>query len=129
MSFAFPVRVYWEDTDAGGIVFYANYLKFFERARTEWLRARGIGQQQPCFEFFQCVRLELVGGEQRADVAGQTGVALVQFGAEFSEQAGISHGIRPVRFGFSVAIPRQCRRPGFRAARSAACAAVAASHR
>ena len=45
MSFQFPVRVYWEDTDAGGIVFYANYLKFFERARTEWLRALGIGQQ------------------------------------------------------------------------------------
>jgi acyl-CoA thioester hydrolase len=39
------VRVYWEDTDAGGIVFYANYLKFFERARTEWLRSLGIGQQ------------------------------------------------------------------------------------
>jgi len=39
------VRVYWEDTDAGGIVFYANYLKFFERARTEWLRALGHGQQ------------------------------------------------------------------------------------
>ena len=38
------MRVYWEDTDAGGIVFYANYLKFFERARTEWLRSRGIGQ-------------------------------------------------------------------------------------
>jgi len=44
--FAFPVRVYWEDTDAGGVVFYANYLKFFERARTEWLRAAGVGQQQ-----------------------------------------------------------------------------------
>ena len=43
--FAWPVRVYWEDTDAGGIVFYANYLKYFERARTEWLRASGIGQQ------------------------------------------------------------------------------------
>ncbi len=43
--FRFPVRVYWEDTDAGGIVFYVNYLKFFERARTEWLRARGIGQR------------------------------------------------------------------------------------
>lgn len=43
--FSHPVRVYWEDTDAGGIVFYANYLKFFERARTEWLRALGIGQQ------------------------------------------------------------------------------------
>jgi len=43
--FSWPVRVYWEDTDAGGIVFYANYLKFFERARTEWLRALGVGQQ------------------------------------------------------------------------------------
>ena len=43
--FSFPIRVYWEDTDAGGIVFYANYLKFFERARTEWLRSLGIGQQ------------------------------------------------------------------------------------
>ncbi len=39
------LRVYWEDTDAGGIVFYANYLKFFERARTEWLRSLGIEQQ------------------------------------------------------------------------------------
>lgn len=46
MAFAFPIRVYWEDTDAGGIVFYANYLKFFERARTEWLRALGIEQQK-----------------------------------------------------------------------------------
>ena len=43
--FEWPVRVYWEDTDAGGIVFYANYLKFFERARTEWLRHLGLGQQ------------------------------------------------------------------------------------
>lgn len=38
------MRVYWEDTDAGGIVYYANYLKFFERARTEWLRACGVEQ-------------------------------------------------------------------------------------
>ena len=43
--FPWQVRVYYEDTDAGGIVFYANYLKFFERARTEWLRAAGVGQQ------------------------------------------------------------------------------------
>jgi acyl-CoA thioester hydrolase len=42
--FRWPVRVYWEDTDAGGIVFYANYLQFFERARTEWLRSLGIEQ-------------------------------------------------------------------------------------
>ncbi len=44
-TFSWPVRVYWEDTDAGGIVYYANYLKFFERARTEWLRALGLEQQ------------------------------------------------------------------------------------
>lgn len=44
MAFEWPVRIYWEDTDAGGIVFYANYLKFFERARTEWLRSKGFQQ-------------------------------------------------------------------------------------
>ena len=43
--FRWPVRVYYEDTDTGGVVYYANYLKFFERARTEWLRSAGIGQQ------------------------------------------------------------------------------------
>jgi len=45
MTHQFPIRVYYEDTDAGGIVYYANYLKFFERARTEWLRAIGINQE------------------------------------------------------------------------------------
>ena len=44
-EFTWTIRVYYEDTDTGGIVFYANYLKFFERARTEWLRAAGVGQQ------------------------------------------------------------------------------------
>jgi acyl-CoA thioester hydrolase len=44
--FRHATRVYWEDTDAGGIVYYANYLRFFERARTEWLRSLGIQQQQ-----------------------------------------------------------------------------------
>jgi len=44
-TFAHTLRIYWEDTDAGGVVFYANYLKFFERARTEWLRARGFEQE------------------------------------------------------------------------------------
>ena len=42
----FTVRIYWEDTDAGGVVYYANYLKFAERARTEMLREYGIHQQQ-----------------------------------------------------------------------------------
>ena len=45
-DFRHPLRVYWEDTDAGGVVFFANYLKFFERARTEWLRAQGFGQER-----------------------------------------------------------------------------------
>ncbi|MDT8998731.1 tol-pal system-associated acyl-CoA thioesterase [Paucibacter sp. APW11] len=45
LPFEHPLRVYWEDTDAGGVVFYANYLKFFERARTEWLRQRGFAQE------------------------------------------------------------------------------------
>jgi len=42
--FVWPVRVYYEDVDLGGIVYYANYMKFMERARTEWLRAAGIDQ-------------------------------------------------------------------------------------
>jgi acyl-CoA thioester hydrolase len=44
--FELPVRVYYEDTDAGGVVYYANYLKFLERARTDWLRALGYEQQR-----------------------------------------------------------------------------------
>ena len=45
-AFRFPVRVYWEDTDGAGIVYYASYLRFLERARTEWLRSLGHSQQQ-----------------------------------------------------------------------------------
>ena len=45
-SFAASFNVYWEDTDAGGVVYYANYLRFLERARTDWLRAMGVDQQQ-----------------------------------------------------------------------------------
>jgi acyl-CoA thioester hydrolase len=44
--FVWPVRVYYEDTDSGGVVYYANYLKFMERARTEWLRSFGFEQDQ-----------------------------------------------------------------------------------
>lgn len=44
-GFSWPARVYWEDTDGGGIVYYANYLRFLERARTEWLRSLGYSQQ------------------------------------------------------------------------------------
>lgn len=42
--FIWPIRVYWEDTDAGGVVYHASYLRFLERARTEWLRSAGFAQ-------------------------------------------------------------------------------------
>ena len=44
--FSWPTRVYWEDTDAGGVVYHAQYLAFLERARTEWMRVRGHGQER-----------------------------------------------------------------------------------
>jgi acyl-CoA thioester hydrolase len=46
LRFARPYSVYWEDTDAGGVVYYANYLKFMERCRTDWLRALAVDQQR-----------------------------------------------------------------------------------
>ncbi|MEQ6342191.1 MAG: tol-pal system-associated acyl-CoA thioesterase [Gammaproteobacteria bacterium] len=45
-EFQWPVRVYYEDTDSGGVVYYANYLKFMERARSEWLRSLGVEQDE-----------------------------------------------------------------------------------
>lgn len=53
-TFVFPVRIYYEDTDAGGIVYYANYLKFAERARTEFLRYIGTNPQQDALENDMC---------------------------------------------------------------------------
>ena len=44
LPFSWPVRVYWEDTDAGGVVYHAGYLRFMERARSEWMRALGVDQ-------------------------------------------------------------------------------------
>jgi acyl-CoA thioester hydrolase len=44
--FVWPIRIYYEDTDAGGVVYYANYLRFYERARTEWLRLAGVEQDE-----------------------------------------------------------------------------------
>ncbi len=48
--FQWPVRVYYEDTDAQGVVYYANYFRFMERARTEWLRSLGVDQRQLLYE-------------------------------------------------------------------------------
>jgi len=61
-GFLWPARVYWEDTDGGGIVYYANYLRFLERARTEWLRQLGHSQQRLASEegiLFTVVSLEI----------------------------------------------------------------------
>ncbi len=61
-GFLWPARVYWEDTDGGGIVYYANYLRFLERARTEWLRQLGHSQQRLAHEegvLFTVVSLEI----------------------------------------------------------------------
>ena len=46
LPFSWPVRVYWEDTDAGGVVYHASYLRFFERCRSEWLRSLGFAQER-----------------------------------------------------------------------------------
>jgi acyl-CoA thioester hydrolase len=60
--FTWTSRVYWEDTDGGGVVYYANYLRFLERARTEWLRARGHQQREIAEQLgllFVVVRVEI----------------------------------------------------------------------
>jgi acyl-CoA thioester hydrolase len=44
--YRFPIRIYWEDTDAGGVTYHSNYLKFYERARSEWLREKGVVQSE-----------------------------------------------------------------------------------
>ncbi|OIQ99022.1 acyl-CoA thioesterase YbgC [mine drainage metagenome] len=51
VNFVLPIRVYYEDTDAAGVVYYASYLKFLERARTEWLRALGYEQRRLAGDF------------------------------------------------------------------------------
>ena len=66
--FTWPIRVYWEDTDAGGIVFYANYLKFFERARTEWLRTLGVeGSWDFAFEVMRRAHVAVTPGRDFGD--------------------------------------------------------------
>ncbi len=79
-EFIWPVRVYYEDTDSGGVVYYANYLRFMERARTEWLRAMGFEQGALAREeglIFAVRRAELdYLGPARLDDLLQVGVRL-----------------------------------------------------
>ncbi|MDH3613031.1 MAG: tol-pal system-associated acyl-CoA thioesterase [Gammaproteobacteria bacterium] len=71
--FEWPVRVYYEDTDAQGVVYYANYFRFMERARTEWLRALGVDQ------------VALINDERRIFVVVQTNADFVE-PARFNDQ-------------------------------------------
>lgn len=98
-SCSLPVRVYYEDTDAGGVVYHTGYIRFFERARTEWLRALGYSQNQLAQEvgvlftvvdltirFLKPARLDdLLQVLARAEV---TGGASLLFGQEVRNQAG-----------------------------------------
>ncbi|WP_449429293.1 tol-pal system-associated acyl-CoA thioesterase [Rhodanobacter umsongensis] len=61
--FSWPVRVYWEDTDAGGVVYHAGYLRFMERARSEWMRALGVDQSA----FKQATGLAFMVRDMRID--------------------------------------------------------------
>jgi acyl-CoA thioester hydrolase len=80
--FYWPVRVYYEDTDSGGVVYYANFLKFMERARTEWLRSFGVEQdelrvRQGIIFAVRSVSLEFLRPGRFNDLL-QVGVALVE---------------------------------------------------
>jgi acyl-CoA thioester hydrolase len=82
--FAWPVRVYYEDTDVGGVVFYANYLKFMERARTEWLRALGfdmsaMAREHGCHFVAQRAEIEFLRPARLDDLLVAT-VALARAG-------------------------------------------------
>lgn len=62
-EFTWPIRIYWEDTDAGGVVYHANYVRFLERARTEWMRTQGVDQ----LTFRETTGLAFVIREMRLD--------------------------------------------------------------
>lgn len=106
-EFSWPVRVYYEDTDAGNVVYYANYLKFMERARTEWLRAIGFEQdvlrQQLAvifvvrsvqIEYLQPARFnDALTASVRVDKIGKTSLSIEQFIRRDSEESILCSGI------------------------------------
>jgi acyl-CoA thioester hydrolase len=95
-TFTFPVRVYWEDTDAGGVVYYANYLRFLERARSEWLRSLGIDQ----------ARLRLV--ERLQFVVVEANIRYHR-AAKFDDELIVTAGLESLR-GASVTFAQEIRR-------------------
>lgn len=88
--FSWPVRVYYEDTDAQGVVYYANYFRFMERARTEWLRALGVDQ------------LALLERERRIFVVTETRAQFV-VPARFNDELQVTAGLaRLSRASFDI---------------------------
>jgi len=78
--FVWPIRVYYEDTDAQGVVYYANYFRFMERARTEWLRALGVDQRA------------LLNDERRMFVVAETQAAFIA-PARFNDEIVVTAGL------------------------------------
>lgn len=95
--FSWPIRVYWEDTDAGGVVYHASYVCFLERARTEWLRALGIHQQalrehEDMVFVIRAMQLDFLRSARLDDALTVT-VALTQVkGASFAVRQSIMRG-------------------------------------
>jgi acyl-CoA thioester hydrolase len=95
-AFTFPVRVYWEDTDAGGVVYYASYLRFLERARSEWLRSLGIDQ------------VRLLRDERLQFVVVEANIRYHR-PARFDDELAVSVALESLR-GASIAMGQEIRR-------------------
>jgi acyl-CoA thioester hydrolase len=96
--FEWPVRVYYEDTDAQGVVYYANYFRFMERARTEWLRALGVNQEK------------MLNEERRMFVVTKTELDFI-VPARFNDQLVVTArltGLKRASFGIEQNIYRDC---------------------
>lgn len=86
-EFLWPVRIYYEDTDSGGVVYYANYLKYMERARTEWLRSLGFEQDQLINEQGVIFAVRSINVEYKKPARFND---LLQVSAELIERGGAS---------------------------------------
>ena len=101
-------RVYWEDTDAGGIVYYANYLRFLERARSEWLRARGVSQRALALDPGVLFSVVSVEAQYRRPARLDDVLAI---SCEPVRDGGASVGLRPAALARRSAPASCCSRP------------------
>ena len=100
-TFSVTLRVYWEDTDAGGVVYHASYVRFLERARTEWLRALGIGQQelresQDLVLVVRAMRLDYLAPARLDDLLTVTVTPVDAKGASLRCVQSVLHGEHPL---------------------------------